>query len=159
MACMKECADCGLMNPDDAASCPACGANKWTAVSAGIAAHPSEGSVVCPVCAAPNDPTFRTCSSCRAPLSGGAGFLGTFGVGSVPGAGPRTRRLRWFAIPVWAASAICTGLLIFQLAATLGRPRHFDSPAHAIGPLFVLAISATITIAGIHSRIWRRDDG
>ena len=155
---MKECADCGLMNPDDADACPACGASAWKTASAQGNTELLEDSVVCPVCAAPNAPTFRTCSACRAPLSGGAGFLGAFGVGAIPGATKRTRRLRWFATAVWAGSAICTLLLVFQLAATLGQPSYLpDAPGAAIGPLILLGISASITVAGIHGRVWKRD--
>ena len=156
---MKECADCGLMNPDDAASCPACGASAWKGLAATGSAELPDESLVCPVCAAPNDPMSRTCSACRAPLSGGAGFLGTFGVGAVPGAGPRTPRLRWFATAVWASSVICTLFLVFQLAATLGQPRYLpDAQGTALVPLILLAISASITVAGIHGRVWKRDD-
>jgi hypothetical protein len=50
-------------------------------------------------------------------------------------------------------------LLVFQLAATLGQPSYLpDAPGAAIGALILLGISASITVAGIHGRVWKRDD-
>ncbi len=169
---MKACAECGLVNPDEAESCPACDGRSWAPLPPGIPgaaplapvsdpirtsdATDGEDTVICPACTEPNPGWLTRCRRCHGALSGGATVVAGYEAGAVQQGVTMTRGHRFFAFTLWLLSIPCTLLSLVHLFSVMARWDPEAGPIQFVSAVILLGITGTVTWFGGRYWIFRK---
>ncbi len=168
---MKACAECGLVNPDEAITCPGCNGQSWASLAPPIpgavrldpvsepgkpGAFDADDTVVCPACTEPNPSLLTRCRRCRGPLSGGATMLAGYEAGAVQQGVTMTRRHKFIAFGIWILSIPCTVGALLNLALTVLRWDREIGPAMLLVSIILVVITGSVTWFGARHWIFGR---